>query len=198
MFGNLNDLTSVLLLAATGGAILAFGYLAGQRVTKTRNVKMWAGAALISIPGLLLGWMVTQPQLNVRATYGNLSEAILGEEEPVAETSTSKSPRPVSPPRASDRSGLRGGSSQPSAGTRVEPSDEPQPAQPVPPVNPPPPTSEPTPSETPSPTPSPTQSPSPTPSPTQSPSPTPSPTVEPAVEPQPQPLPPPPPPEPSG
>jgi hypothetical protein len=187
MGNDLTNLTNVLLIAVAGGAILAFGYLASQRVIRSGSYRVWAGAALVAIPGLLLGWMVTQPSLRVQEAYGEISQAILGEEP-----SPSQPTRTIDPPKAGGRGQVRGTSSAPSL--------SPTPDQPVaggPTGGPaPPPTNtssppEPTPTESPSPTPSTSPSPTPSPSPTVSPSPSPSPTpVEEAVG-----APPPPPPD---
>jgi hypothetical protein len=180
------NLTNVLLIAVAGGAILVFGFLASQRVIRTGNFRVWIGAALIAIPGLVLGWFVTQPSVGVQRAYGEISEAILGEEPP-----PSRPTRRVDRPQPVEREPVQGRNSQPS----LSPSTEPEVVSPQGPPAPPPEPSEsssppePTSTETPSPSPSPTTSETPSPTPSETPTPTPSPTEQPES--------PPPPPEPA-
>lgn len=180
------NLTNVLLIAVAGGAILAFGFLASQRVIRTGNFRVWIGAALVAVPGLVLGWFVTQPSVGVQQAYGEISEAILGEEP-----APSRPTRRVDRPQAVERDPVQGRSSQPSSSPTPEPVAEvPQgPSAPPPAPTEPPSTPAPSPTQPPSPTPSPSPSQTPSPSPTGSPSPSPSPSAQPES--------PPPPPEPA-
>ncbi|HJR98565.1 MAG TPA: hypothetical protein VJ979_11730 [Actinomycetota bacterium] len=169
------DLAYVVLTAAGAGAALAFAYLAGQRVMGSARFRVWAGAVLVAIPGVVLGWLLTQPELGVRSAYGGFTDAIFGTETPGAQStpvsgSELARPRPIRRTRAGADP-----SPTPSNTVRVDP--EHPGTGPAPPPQPP--VTE-TPSPTQTPTPSPTPSPSTSPSPTQSPSPTPSPTASPS------------------
>ena len=198
---NLTGLTNVLLTAGAAGAVLAFAYLAGQRMMRSDRVRLWVGAALVAIPGLLLGWAVTRPELGVTTAYGEFTEAILGSTtNPVVDARPA--PRPVV--RRTHGSGVGAATAgRPSASpTAAVPAAQGETDSPPPDISPSPSPSE-TPSETPSPTPTPSETPSstPTPSPSETPSPTPtqppSPDADEEGDPTRDEAPPPPPPEPS-
>jgi hypothetical protein len=175
------NLTNVLLIAVAGGAILAFGFLASQRVIRSASYRVWIGAALIAVPGLILGWMVTQPELGVRSAYGEISQAILGDEPTTTRASTIERPHAAAP--------------SPKQRTTSEPSSSPSSDPPVivPTIQTAPPPSDTTTSPSPSPSASPSPSPSGTPSETPSPTPSETPSPTPSASPAPDELPPPPP-----
>jgi hypothetical protein len=199
---DLTGLTNVLLTAGAAGAVLAFAYLARQRMMRSDRTRLWVGAALVAVPGLLLGWAVTRPELGVTAAYGEFTEAILGTtpvvdarpapRPPVARRTPASGVEEATSDRSSD-----GPTSAPVVGGDTE--------SPAPPgTTPPPPSATPsvTPTPTPSPSPSVTPTPTPSPSPSGTPSPTPTPSPSPGADddegsPRDE-IPPPPPPEPDG
>jgi len=170
------DLAYVVLTAAAAGAALAFAYLAGHRVIGSAKLRVWAGAVLVAIPGVFLGWLLTQPELGVRSAYGGFTDAIFGAETPGAQ-STPVSRNELARPRPMrERPEGADASTKPSDAVPLDPGHPgtgpaPPPEPPVTPTPSPTQTPSPTPTPTPSPSPPPTQSPSPSPSPTTSPSP---------------------------
>ena len=175
---DLTGLTNVLLTAGAAGAVLAFAYLARQRIRHSDKVRLWVGAALVAIPGLLLGWVVTRPQLGVTAAYGEFTEAILGT-TPVIDARPA--PRPVvGRTPAPDVGGAAAG--RPSDASTTAPvtqaAQSPQPTDPTQTTSPSV-TASVTPTTSPSPSPSDTPTPSTTPSPSGTPTPTPTPSPSP-------------------
>jgi len=77
------DLANVLLTAAGAGLALACAYLVMKPAART--FRKWAGAALVAVPGLLLGLLLAQHQVGVRAAYGDLTQALLGSSASVDE-----------------------------------------------------------------------------------------------------------------
>lgn len=68
------DLANVLFIAAGLGSVFACAYLV--RRPGPRSLRVWAGAALVAVPGLLLGVAMTQPQMGMRAAYRGLTRAL--------------------------------------------------------------------------------------------------------------------------
>ncbi len=170
-----SDLAYVVMTAAAAGAALGFAYMAGQRVINSAKLRVWTGAILVAVPGVFLGWLLTQPELGVRSAYGGFADAVFGPETPGVESepvSRAELARPRPKKETREQADLN-----PSP-TSVVPDDQeqsgsgPAPTHQPPPASPSPTSPTPTPTPTPSPTPSPTQSPSPTPSTTPTPSPT--------------------------
>jgi hypothetical protein len=172
-----SDLAYVVLTAAAAGAVLAFAYLAGQRVINSATLRVWAGAILVAIPGVFLGWLLTQAELGVRSAYGGFADAVFGPETPGVESepvSRAELARPRPKKETRERVDLTPSPTPTDVALddQEQPGSGPAPTHQPPPASPSPTSPTPTPTPTPSPTPSPTQSPSPTPSPTPSPSPT--------------------------
>ena len=170
-----SDLAYVVLTAAATGAVLAFAYLAGQRVINSATLRVWTGAILVAIPGVFLGWLLTQPELGVRSAYGGFADAVFGPETPGVESdpvSTEELARPRPKKETRERADLTPSPTDVTLDDQEQPGSGPAPTHQPPPASPSPTSPTPTPTQTPSPTPTPTQSPSPTPSPTPSPSPT--------------------------
>jgi hypothetical protein len=166
------DLAYVVLTAAAAGAALAFAYLAGQRVMGSARFRVWAGAVLVAIPGVVLGWLLTQPELGVRSAYGGFTDAIFGTETPGAQSTPVSGSELARPRPMRDRPAETVPFTKPST---TEPADPGHPGSGPAPSPQPSVTPSPSPTQTPSPTPTPTPSPSSTP--TQSPSPSPSPSA---------------------
>jgi outer membrane biosynthesis protein TonB len=171
----LADLATTLLIAAGGGLALVCAYLV--RKPAVRTFRVWAGATLVAIPGLLLGVVLVHPELGVRAAYRGLTDAL---QEPLTlQAEIPAFPRPASAavqsPEATAPTGVP--SLAPSAGAPLSSSTAtpPDPDETGTGSSTPPETTSPPPSPSPSPTPkpSPTTDPTPTPTPSETPSPTP-------------------------
>jgi hypothetical protein len=70
------DLANVLFIAVGLGSAFACAYLVRRPELAARSLRVWMGAALVAIPGLLLGVAMTQPQMGMRAAYRGLTRVL--------------------------------------------------------------------------------------------------------------------------
>jgi hypothetical protein len=185
----LADLANALFIAAGLGLAFACAYLVRRPAPRTPRV--WVGAMLVAVPGLLIGLVASDSDLGVRAAYRNLTEVL--QDPLVIEAEIVAVPRPKAadsdPPVAGGAEGTptpapsvgsSDGESAETAEDGVQPEPVPSPAPTTDAETPPP-----SPSETPPPSPSET----PPPSPSDTPPPTPSETPPPPPPPPPTPSP---------
>lgn len=187
----LADLANALFITAGLGLAFACAYLVRRPAPRTPRV--WLGAMLVAVPGLLIGLVASDSDLGVRAAYRNLTEVL---QDPLVIEAEIVVPRPkAAEPDAPVTGGTAGTPSPaPSVGTTesgspAEPAEdqvEPEPVtSPAPTTDAEPPSPSPT---EPPPTPSPSETPPPSPSDT--PPPTPSDIPPPSTPPPPPPPPP--------
>ncbi|MGZ8580304.1 MAG: hypothetical protein ACXWW9_03395 [Actinomycetota bacterium] len=68
------DLANALLIAAGLGLAFACAYLV--RRPAPRTLRVWVGATLVAVPGLLFGLVASDSDLGVRAAYRNLTDVL--------------------------------------------------------------------------------------------------------------------------
>ncbi len=179
------DLANALLIAAGLGLAFACAYLV--RRPAPRTLRVWVGATLVAVPGLLFGLVASDSDLGVRAAYRNLTDVL---QDPLIIEAEIIVPRPkvdtTGPPVDDEIQGT------PSLAPAVEETDPPSadgsadPDDPAPSPSPAPTTETETPPPSPSETPPPSPSETPPPSPSETPPPSPSETPPPpAPEPTP-------------
>ena len=155
------ELASALFIAIGLGFAFACAYLVRRQGPRT--LRVWVGAALVAVPGLLVGVVASHSDLGARAAYRNLT-AVLKDPLIIEAEIVIPPPRVGTPDSKAqdDASGTPGHS--PSAGPTdgesdggsIDESPIPSPAPTVDPPTPPPspsPTPPPSPSETPPPSP---------------------------------------------
>ena len=177
----LPDLASVLFIAAGLGFAFACAYLV--RRPGPRTMRGWVGAALVAVPGLLIGLVASDSDLGVRAAYLNLTRVLRDPLVIEAEIAVIPQPKAIDadPPTAGEIEGTPsqapgvgavddGSADAPDDQADPEPLPSPvptpdaEPPAPSPTGPPPDPTEIPPPSPTDTPPPTPSETPPPTPS----------------------------------